>query len=117
MQRERAAAKEATVRVVPDDRGVDAPRSPSGEGTEAVKPRPVSKAPTDDPGAATPPAGAAVAEKLLAALVVALFDAPNLSGDGSDLWDDVAEALPDELYERIVRWMDANVMHAGSSPA
>jgi len=43
---------------------------------------------------------------LLDDFLIALLDLPGWSDPGSWLWNDVAAVLPDELFDRIDRWME-----------
>jgi len=56
-----------------------------------------------------PPAAPGEAEELLGDLLRALLDLPSLSNadDPRDSrWGDIAAKLPDELFERLDRWME-----------
>jgi hypothetical protein len=46
------------------------------------------------------------AGELLDDFMIALLDLPGWSDPESWLWNDVAAALPDELFDRIDRWME-----------
>jgi len=63
--------------------------------SEPQKPAPI--APADSPGEAA---------DLLDDFLIALLDLPGWSDPGSWLWNDVAAVLPDELFDRIDRWME-----------
>ena len=67
----------------------------TGSLSEPQKPAPI--APADSPGEAA---------DLLDDFLIALLDLPGWSDPGSWLWNDVAAVLPDELFDRIDRWME-----------
>jgi hypothetical protein len=53
---------------------------------------------------------AAVAQDLLEDFVGVLLLAPGLSEGSDSLWEDVASALPDDLYERLDGWLESALM-------
>jgi hypothetical protein len=93
-------AKEASLRVVPEDLDIEVPDAVPAE-------LGVATAVAAD---AAPASEADEAERLLADFVVALLDAPGLSSQSSSLWEDVTARLPEELYDRLDRWFEVNVI-------
>ena len=95
-----------TLRVVQDQ---DVAELAPGVSSERVTP---DLAPETDPVDAplpVPPAAPGEAEELLGDLLRALLDLPSLSNadDPKDSrWGDIAAKLPDELFERLDRWME-----------
>ena len=110
MQRARAVAKEATLRVVPDDPGVDdavlEPRAGPLEGSTATA-RPEAAESEGSAVAAAESLGEA--EEVLEELVIALLEARNPlnEADKTDsLWTLVASELSDGLWDRLDGWID-----------
>jgi hypothetical protein len=67
----------------------------------ARSPAPIDPAPKPAPVA--PAESIGEAEELLDDLLIALLELPG------DAWPDLAAALPDEVFERLDRWLEARL--------
>jgi hypothetical protein len=103
-------AKNASLRAVPDDPGLDdiapEPRAAPLEQSTAVR---EPQAGADGPSAQAAPESPDEAAELLEQLLAALLDAPSPfdeADEGPSLWSVVADALPDSLYGQLDRWLE-----------
>ena len=109
MQKDRRVAREASLRVVPDDPGVDQPRAAAPEfGTTAIKPEAAASA----SGTLALPENSGEAKELLEDFPGTLLTTPSPFHEADEdvsLWEVVADELPDELFDHLTRWLDANM--------
>jgi hypothetical protein len=75
----------------------------------AISPAPIH--PADKPAPVAPAERPGEGDELLADLLIALLNLPG------DAWPDLAAALPDELFDRIDRYLDALLYELHSRPA
>jgi hypothetical protein len=109
-------AKDASLRVVPDDPGVDdtalGPRAaPQEQSTEATR----SEAAANDSSAVATAESFGEAEELLEEFLAALFEVPNPldeADEGDSLWSLVAGELSDELCDRLDGWIEKRMTSA-----
>jgi hypothetical protein len=100
-------AKDTSLRVVPNDPRVEVPLTPEEQEQDTAASSPEAAGNDASP---TPAERFGEAQDLLEDLVSMLLDAPGLSEGSSSLWNDVALAMPDELYDRLDAWVDKNMI-------